>query len=571
VTGTRVCFALGLVLLATAAPAYDLHGRSSAPIEARRLKNPLTATAEHLESGRRGYESSCAGCHGPDGKARTGMAWSLPVRPADLSHYLMDFMRDGEIYWVVSNGNEYGMPAFASKYSDEQRWELVLYVRDLRRRQHEQEIAALGPYQWDLPPGFPFPNVPADNLMTVEKVKLGRYLFYDRRLSYNQTQSCASCHKQELAFSDGRARAQGSTGQLNSRSAMSLVNVAYSPVLTWANPNLRSLEQQVLVPLFGEAPVELGMAGHESLLMSRLAADAVYRRLFAQAFPGVPEPFTVANLAKAIACFERTISSGDSPYDEYLSGDDRNAISDAAKRGEQLFYSEKMECHHCHNGFTFSADLDYFGKGFPEVQFQNNGLYNLTGRLSYPDDNPGIFEFTRRPEDVGKFKPPGLRNIAVTAPYMHDGSIATLRDVIEHYAAGGQPNPNRSEFVKPLDVSEQDKTDILAFLVTLTGRKILCDPRLSDPGADATKKKCQPPEGALPVVGQVVEAWPDDDSVLLRLNPQPKWAATDEIEFLVLDREDFAKLGRGRKVAARVRRRGRDMILLDIEPGKVRP
>ena len=569
-TGRVARSGLALLLFATAARAYDLHGRSSAPIEARRLKNPLPTTAEHLESGRRAYESSCAGCHGPDGKARTGMAWSLPVRPADLSHYLMDSMRDGEIYWVVSNGNEYRMPAFASQYSEERRWELVLYVRDLRRRQHEREIAALGPYQWDLPPGFPFPNVPPENPMTKEKVELGRYLFYDRRLSYNQTQSCASCHKQELAFTDGRARAQGSTGQLHPRSAMSLVNVAYAPVLTWANPNLRSLEQQVPIPLFGEAPVELGMAGREKLLISRLARDPLYRRLFAQVFPGAPEPFTVANLAKAIACFERTILSGDSAYDEYLSGDDSDAISDAAKRGEQLFYGEKMECHHCHNGFTFSADLDYFGKGFPEIQFQNNGLYNIPGRLSYPEDNPGVFEFTRRPEDVGKFKPPSLRNIAVTAPYMHDGSLATLRDVIAHYAAGGQANPNRSEFVKPLDISERDKTDMLAFLATLTGRKILHDPRLSDPRANA-KKRMPTPEGALPVAGRVVEAWPDDDAVLLRLNPLPKWAASEDIEFLVPDREDFTNLGRGSRIVAHARKRGRDFLLVDVRRVKVLP
>jgi cytochrome c peroxidase len=143
-------------------------------------------------------------------------------------------MRDGEIYWVVTNGIDKSMPAFEKQLSETDRWEIVQYVRDLRIKQRAAEKAALGPYDWNLPPGFPFPNVPRDNPMTTEKVELGRHLFYDKRLSLNHTQSCATCHRQELAFTDGRARGLGSTGEVHPRGPMSLVNVAYSPMLPMA-------------------------------------------------------------------------------------------------------------------------------------------------------------------------------------------------------------------------------------------------------------------------------------------------------------------------------------------------
>ncbi len=408
-----------ILLVVRAAMAHDAHGRSNAPLEARRLKNPLAAesTAGHLDAGQKTYRAECAGCHGEDGKARTRLAGTLPTRPTDLSEYLMESMRDGEIYWVVTHGilhnDKQQMPAFDTRLTETQRWELVLWVRELRKKQKAVEIATLGPYEWNLPAGFPFPNVPKDNPMTKEKVELGRYLFYDTRLSLNQTQSCATCHRQEKAFTDGRARGLGSTGQLHPRGPMSLANVAYSPALTWANPNMRQLESQALVPMFGETPVELGVSGKEDLLLNRLRGVAIYRKLFAAAFPGDAQPFSIANVTKAIASFERTLLSGDSPYDDYQRGDNVNAISESAKRGEALFFSERTECFHCHGGFTFTGALDYLGKGITEVEFHNTGLYNRTGEFSYPKNNLGLYEFTQQKDDVGKFKAPTLRNIAV--------------------------------------------------------------------------------------------------------------------------------------------------------------
>ena len=167
-------------LLSPAVMGHDAHGRSNAPAEARRLKNPAAVTVESLQSAGGRYQSLCAGCHGADGKARTKAAAAMAVRPTDLTHYLMESMKDGEIYWVVTHGIDKQMPAFAGQLDENQRWEMVNFVRGLRRRQRAEEKAKLGPYEWNLPPGFPFPNVPADNPMTAEKVALGRYLFYDR-------------------------------------------------------------------------------------------------------------------------------------------------------------------------------------------------------------------------------------------------------------------------------------------------------------------------------------------------------------------------------------------------------
>lgn len=348
------------------------------------------------------------------------------------------------------------------------------------------------PFAWDLPPGFPEPVVPEDNPMTAEKVALGRHLFHDTRLSGNGTQSCASCHVQAFAFSDPRPRAVGSTGDTHPRGSMSLANVAYSPALTWANPLLRSLEQQALIPMFGEDPVELGLAGQEAALFARLRAEPRYRTLFAAAFPGERDPLSVEHIVKALGAFQRTLLSGRSAYDRYQQGDS-SALGESAKRGEALFFSEQAECFHCHGGFNFTGTVNYVGKGFVEVEFHNTALYNVDGQGAYPEPNTGVAAVTGDPLDMGRFKAPSLRNVAVTAPYMHDGSVATLAEVIEHYDAGGRTiargphagvgadSPLKSEFIKPMGLTPQQKRDLIAFLESLTDSTFLRDPRFSNP------------------------------------------------------------------------------------------
>jgi len=348
-------------------------------------------------------------------------------------------------------------------------------------------------WDWGLPPGYPKPKVPADNPMTVAKVELGRRLFYDTRLSGNGTQSCASCHAQEKAFTDGLANAVGSTGQAHPRGSMAIVNVAYLSSLTWGNPILGSLEEQALLPMFGENPVELGLAGKEAELLARLSDFPQYHDMFADAFPGDAEPIILDNIVKAIAAFERSVVSYRSPYDRYTYEGDPSALSEAALRGKELFFSERLECFHCHGGFNFSDSVTHAGSTFTETMFHNTGLYNLGGTGAYPEGNAGIYEITHLASDMGRFRAPTLRNIALTAPYMHDGSIATLSEVLDHYAAGGRTieagphagvgseNPFKSELINGFTLTEAEKADVIAFLEALTDEALLGDARFSDP------------------------------------------------------------------------------------------
>ena len=349
-------------------------------------------------------------------------------------------------------------------------------------------------YEWSLPKDFPRPLVPEENPMMTAKAELGRHLFYDQRLSLNQTQSCSSCHEQALAFTDGRANAVGSTGAINRRSSMSLTNAGYNGAQTWANPILNTLEKQVLVPLLGDNPVELGFSGQEEQLLARLAAEPRYQPLFKAAFPGEADPIQVVNLTYALASFQRTLISGNSPYDAYSAGGDASAISESAKRGAQLFFGERFECHHCHGTFALSNAATWEGKSFTPAFFQNDALYNVDGNGAYPSRDQGLAEVTGKAADMGKFRPPTLRNIAVTAPYMHDGSIATLREVIvDHYARGGRTiadgedagdgarSPLKASFVSGFAISDEEVDDLLAFLESLTDEQFLTNPAFADP------------------------------------------------------------------------------------------
>jgi cytochrome c peroxidase len=189
-----------------------------------------------------------------------------------------------------------------------------------------------GNYEWHLPPGFPPPAVPPNNPMSTAKVALGRRLFFETRLSSSGRYSCASCHRPPLAFTDGRAHAQGATGEPVRRSAMSLTNVAYSPAFTWSSAKVRSLEAQMRQPLFNEHPVEMGLKRDGAAAVKVLTADADYRAQFAAAFPGQPEMLSMEHIIEAIAAFERTLISGRSPFDRYVFDDDQTALSASAKR-----------------------------------------------------------------------------------------------------------------------------------------------------------------------------------------------------------------------------------------------
>lgn len=348
-------------------------------------------------------------------------------------------------------------------------------------------------YVWNLPDWTPKPIVPVDNPMSTAKVELGRHLFYEKRLSITGNHSCSSCHLQERAFTDGKQVGVGATGELHPRNSMSLANVAYNSVLTWANPLMTTLELQGLVPLFGEHPVELGMAGRENEILSMLRQDSQYRKMFAAAFGIGEENVSVNHLMKAIASFQRSLISFDSPYDRYRYGGDSYAISAAAKRGEALFHSERLECFHCHGGLNFSDSIVHERLAFQEIAFHNTGLYNLDEQGSYPPNNTGVYEITQSANDMGRFKAPTLRNIERTAPYMHDGSVATLEEAIAHYKAGGRTipsgafagvgrdNPLKSHFISGFTLTDPETQDLLAFLRSLTDETFLQNPAFSDP------------------------------------------------------------------------------------------
>ena len=355
--------------------------------------------------------------------------------------------------------------------------------------------AAEDGYRWAIPARIPRPVVPAENPMSEAKVELGRFLFYDKRLSANGTISCASCHQQAHAFSDPRVVPTGVTGEKHPRHAMRIVNAAYLPVLTWANPTMRSLEKQALVPMFGEHPVEMGLAGRERAILATLRGDARYPGLFAAAFPSERDAMSLAGITRAIASFERALVSFDSPYDRYRYGGQPDAIPAAAKRGEALFFGERVDCAHCHGGMNLTDNVMHEKLRAPEIAFHNTALFNVGGTGAYPPDNTGIMEITRDPADMGKFRTPSLRNVAASGPFMHDGSVATLAGALDHYAAGGRTiaggpyagngsaSPLRDVQLARFSLSPAEKRDLLAFLESLTDETFLHDPRFGDPFA----------------------------------------------------------------------------------------
>jgi cytochrome c peroxidase len=306
---------------------------------------------------------------------------------------------------------------------------------------------AAEPYQWQLPPGFPVPAVPADNPMSAAKVALGQRLFLDKRWSVTGEYACASCHQPALAYTDGRALAVGATGGTLARSAMSLANVAYNMAFTWNDRRPRSLEAQMRTPLFNEHPIEMGLAGRETVIVSLLSADEAERQLFAEAFPGESQPVSITNLIKAIACFERTLISGRSAFDRYVFDDDRSAMTDSARRGMALFYSPRLGCAQCHSGISFAGPVA--------------AAHSPRATPLYADTGTG-----------GSFKVPSLRNVAVTAPYMHDGRMATLDAVIDHYAQGGTRRAAITR-LRPFTLDQPERQQLIDFLGSLTDPEFL--------------------------------------------------------------------------------------------------
>jgi cytochrome c peroxidase len=329
-------------------------------------------------------------------------------------------------------------------------------------------------FEFQLPTGVRPPPVPSDNPMNAAKVELGRRLFGDGRLSVTGDYSCASCHQPALAFTDGRRTAVGATGEVHQRNTPTLWNVGYAVTFGWADPSTTSLEAQQLIPLHNHLPVELGFDQVRAQRLAELNADPQTAPLAAAAF-GSAE-LDERRLVQALACYVRTLISADSAFDRYLYWGEPLPVD--AARGMQLFFSDTVNCARCHASFNLSAPIAVADRPRPRPVFHNTGLYNLGGGGGYPD--AGLAQHTHRKSDTGAFRAPTLRNVAVTAPYMHDGSVATLADVIDIYAAGGRViefgafagdgriNPFKRPEIRALTLTAQDKLDLLAFLRSLT-------------------------------------------------------------------------------------------------------
>ncbi len=343
----------------------------------------------------------------------------------------------------------------------------------------------------ELPQHFPEPTAPQDNPLTAASAALGRHLFYDTRLSASGTLACAGCHKQERAFADDRALSLGATGVEGVLNAPSLGNVIYARPLTWAHGDITTIEDQLVGPMYGDAPVEMGMSGSEEQILERIAVDSLYVELFAEAYPGEAISLDLARLA--LASFVRSMVSHRAPFDDFVLGN-QGAISQAAHRGSELFYSERLGCSRCHAGFGFTtATASAATNAQPTSPFHNIGLYNVDGDGAYPEAAQGLFAQSGLAGDMGRFRVPSLRNVALTAPYGHDGSVPTLDAFIRIYEDGGRniergPNagdgrqsPARSKDLRTFALDDGERSDLIAFLESLTDRAFVSDSRLADP------------------------------------------------------------------------------------------
>jgi cytochrome c peroxidase len=284
------------------------------------------------------------------------------------------------------------------------------------------------------------PEIPENNAFSKERWVLGKKLFFDKRLSADSSISCGSCHKPSHAFADIQATTPGIQGRPGFRNVPSLTNVAYHPYFL-REGSVPTLEMQVLVPVSEHNEFGFNMA----LLVERLSRDETYQKLSHTAYNRPLDAFVIT---RALANFQRSLLSGDSRFDRYLNGY-KTALNAQEKEGMALFFSSRTNCASCHEGFNFT----HYG-------FANNGLY-----MEYPDS--GRYRLTRKETDLAMFKIPGLRNLGYTAPYMHDGSLKTIDDVLTHYNSGGNGHTNQSSLIQPLHLKQEELQALKAFLLSL--------------------------------------------------------------------------------------------------------
>jgi len=328
--------------------------------------------------------------------------------------------------------------------------------------------------------GLPKLSIPADNLQSAEKIALGKQLFNDKRLSLDGSISCASCHNKGRAFTDGQPVAVGIKQQTGFRNAPTVVNAAFYQAL-FIDGRAGSLEDQALGPFLN--PIEHGLKSRQQIA-DIVNQDAYYQKQFSEVFNVTDS--TAEQVAQAIASFERTLIAGNSAFDRYLFGRDRQALTTSEARGMRLF-RRKGNCANCHEisgkDALFMDNRFYnLGVGFAKVNSQIAEFVQTLRAGENADEfafteaqraELGRFNVTHIIADIGKFKTPTLRNIALTAPYLHDGSAKTLEEVVEYYDKGGDKNPFLDSAIFPLHLTDQEKQDLVAFLKALTSEQYL--------------------------------------------------------------------------------------------------
>jgi len=316
---------------------------------------------------------------------------------------------------------------------------LLLFIRCETIPNKEQDVI-------HIPQHFDSLNLDFLKDLTPAKIELGKRLFFDNRLSKNQNISCASCHQPQHAFADSVAVSIGTNGAQGFRNTPSIINVAFKD-LFHKDGGVKTLELQVLAPI-----IDTNELGADFLVvLERLKQDSNYIKMFRDAFDTLPNVF---GITRSIAAFERSLVMGNSAYDRYILGDS-NALNSSEKNGLRLFNSQKLNCISCHSGVLFT-DFSYQNIGI-EHQFEDSGR----ARITY------------RPMDVGKFEVPSLRNVAITPPYMHDGSMKTLDEVVRYLEKGGGNHPNKSDLVQPFTLSSTERNDLVHFLNALTDQEFL--------------------------------------------------------------------------------------------------
>lgn len=321
------------------------------------------------------------------------------------------------------------------------------------------------------------------------KEQLGRHLFFDKNLSINHSRSCGSCHDPLLAFTDGYRTSVSALGENLLHNAPSLLNTQSYIAYDWANPAAHDYIGQMQRPLYAHNPIELGLNLHWNEVQKHLEKDSTYQQLFKTAFDKGKNKVTQANIHDAIATYLSTLKATNTAYHRYTKGD-TNALSVSAKKGLKLFESTTLKCSKCHPAPYFT--LNDTSNRIKEI-YTNTGLYNLDDKNSYPINDNGLYAITKKKEDDGKFKIPSLINVSITSPYMHDGSIQTLDEVLEVYAQGGRKiirgpqkgdgtkHANKNKNIQGFELTPEDKIHLINFLNSLTDTSYLRNENFLNP------------------------------------------------------------------------------------------